>query len=180
MAILGRGRAPVSAEAYVCSMTWHPDDVTPAEGALRRPVTSRETVVVRPRADTAQVSALQLLPLLPIVITLVGTLPGGWNTTTLASAVAVTAVIQYFVARADVVALGRRGFVEQAPAVLALVSPIWYLTVRGRRCDGHDPSAAGAVTWAIIATVTAVIIGTAGTVFAWAIAGVFEAVNGGG
>lgn len=133
-----------------------------------------------PRADTRQVSALQVLPLLPVVVTLVGTLPGGWSTTTLACTVAVTAVIQYFVARADVAALGRRGFVEQAPAVLALVSPIWYLVVRGRRCDGHDPSAAGTATWAIISTVAAVIIGSAGTLFAMAIAGVFEAVNGGG
>ena len=161
-------------------MTWHPEDVTPAEAALRRPVVSRQPVVVRPRADTKQVSALQVLPLLPVVVTLVGTLPAGWNTTTLACTVAVTAVIQYLVARADVAALGRRGFVEQAPAVLALVSPIWYLLVRGRRCEDHDPSAAGAVTWAIITTVVAVIIASAGTLFAMAIAGVFEAVNGTG
>ena len=158
-------------------MAWNPDDVTPAEAGLRRPVVSRQPVVIRPRADTKQVSALQVLPLLPIVITLVGTLPSGWNTTTLACAVAVTAVIQYFVARADVAALGRRGFVEQAPAVLALVSPIWYLAVRGRRCEGHDPSAAGATTWAIIATVAAVIVGSAGTLFALAIAGVLDAAN---
>lgn len=119
-----------------------------------------------------------MLPMLPVVVTLLGTLPGGWNTTTLACAVGVTAVIQYLVARADVAALGRRGFVDQAPAVLALVSPIWYLVVRGHRCADHDPSAAGAVTWAIITTVAAAIIGTAGTLFAMAIAGVFEAVNG--
>jgi hypothetical protein len=170
----------LAAEAYVGVVTWHPDDVTPAEAALRRPVLSRQPVVIRPRADTKQVAALQALPLLPIVVTLLGSLPGGWSTTTLACAVAVTAVIQYFVARADVAALGRRGFVEQAPAVLALVSPIWYLVVRGRRCDGHDPSAAGAATWAIIATVVAVIVGSAGTFFAMAIGGLFEAVNGGG
>jgi len=139
---------------------------------------SRQPVVIPPRADTKQVAALQALPLLPVVVTLVGTLPGGWNTTTLACAVAVTAVIQFFVARADVAALGRRGFVEHAPAALALVSPIWYLVVRGRRCDGHDPSAAGATTWAIIATVVAVIIGSTGTLFAMAIGGLFDAVTG--
>jgi hypothetical protein len=159
-------------------VTWNPDDVTPAEAALRRPDMSRQPVVVRPRADTKQVSALQLLPLLPVVATLVGTLPGGWNTTTLAGAVAVTAVIQYLVARADAAELGRRGFVDRAPAVLALVSPIWYLVVRGRRCAVHDAGAASAATWAIITTVVAVVVGIAGTLFAMAIAGVFDAVNG--
>jgi hypothetical protein len=175
---LGLGRLVVPVGVYVCVVTWHPDDVTPAEAALRRPLVSRQPVVIRPRADTKQVSALQALPVLPVVVTLMGTLPSGWNTTTLACAVAVTAVIQYLVARADVAALGRRGFVEQAPAALALVSPIWYLVVRGRRCEGHDPSAAGAATWAIISTVAAAVIGSAGTFFALAIAGAFEAANG--
>lgn len=161
-------------------MTWHPDDVTRAEAALRRPILSRKPVVIPPRADTKQVSVLQVLPLLPVVVTLVGMLPGGWSTTTLVLTAAVTAVIQYLVARAAAAALGRRGFVEQAPAVLALVSPIWYLVVRGRRCEGHDPSASGAATWAVITTVIAVVIASAGTLFAMAIAGVFEAVNGQG
>lgn len=160
-------------------MSWDPDDVTPAEAALRRPATAHHPIVMRPRADTKQVAALQLLPLLPIVITLGGTLPGGWNTTTLAAAMLATSVIQYLVARADVAALGRRGFVEQAPAALALVSSAWYLAVRGRRCEGHDDSASGAVLWAVITTVTAVVIGVVGTVFAWAVAGIFEAVNPG-
>ncbi|MEP6844129.1 MAG: hypothetical protein ABJA11_11430, partial [Pseudolysinimonas sp.] len=72
-----------------------------------------------------------------------------------------------------------RGFVEQAPAALALVSSAWYLKVRGRRCESHDPSALGDTLWATITTVAAVIVGIAGTMFVWGIAGIFEAVNAG-
>ena len=137
----------------------------------------RQPVVIPPRADTKQVSALQLLPLLPILITLLGTLPRGWNTTTLGCAVVATALIQYLFARADRRALRSRGFVSQAPAALALVSSAWYLHARARRCEEHDSSAGDAVIWSIVATVVAVAVGVLGTLFAWGVAGLFETLG---
>jgi hypothetical protein len=128
----------------------------------------------RPRADTKQVAALQLLPFLPILIAILGTIPGGWNPTTLAGGVLVTAIVQFFFARADKRNLEARGFVEMAPASLALISAMLYLYVRGRRCDGHDPSAKDAVTWSLILTILALLIGAAGTLFEWGVAGLIQ------
>ncbi len=157
-------------------MTWQPEpgDIPPAEAALHRPMMIRPPVVIPPRADTKQVSALQLLPLLPILITLLGTFPYGWNTTTLGCAVVATALIQYLFARADRRALRSRGFLSLAPAALALVSSAWYLHVRARHCNEHDPSAGDAVIWSIVTTVAAVMVGAMGTLFAWGVGGLFE------
>jgi len=146
------------------------------EGRARAAATA---VVIRPRADTRQVAALQLLPLLPVVLSMGSVLfARGWSVTNVVGAIAVSCVIQYLVARADVAELGRRGFVEQAPAALALASSWWYLAVRARRCDGHDPSARDAIGWARGTTIASAVILLLGTGFQLAIAGLFATVAG--
>lgn len=150
-------------------------DPESAEGRAR---TAATAVVIRPRADTRQVAALQLLPLLPVVLGMMSVLfAGGWSTTNILVFVVLTGVVQFFVARGDVAALGRRGFVEQAPAVLALVSSALYLAIRARRCDGHDPSAHESVRWAIGTTIASAVILVLGTLFQLAVAGIFENVT---
>jgi len=157
-------------------MTWQAGDEDlgsyPTESY--NPATTIMRFSPRPRADTKQVTPLQLLPFLPILITILGTIPGGWNPTTLAGGVVLTAIIQFFVARSDKRALEGRGFVEMAPPALAVVSATLYLHVRGRRCDGLDPSAKDAVTWSLIFTAFTLLIGVAGTLFEWGIAGLIQ------
>lgn len=155
-------------------MTWQAENENLGSTESYNPATTSMRFTPRPRADTKQVTPLQLLPFLPILITILGTIPSGWNPTTLVGGVVLTAIIQFLVARTDKRALEGRGFVEMAPATLALVSATLYLYVRGRRCDGHDPSAKDAVTWSLIITVLALLIGGAGTLFEWGIAGLIQ------
>ncbi len=123
---------------------------------------------------------MQLLPLLPAVLSMASVLfARGWSSTVVVAVIALTSVIQFLVARRDVMSLGRRGFIEQAPAALALLSSALYLAVRARRCDGHDPSAADAVPWAIGTTVASAVILLLGTLFQLAVAGLFESAGAG-
>ena len=157
-------------------MTWRAgnEELRPHPPESYNPTTTSMRFSPRPRAETKQVTALQLLPFLPIFIAVFGSIPGGWNPTTLAGGVLVAAIVQFFFARVDKRTLEGRGFVEMAPAALALVSASLYLYVRGRRCEGHDPSAKDAVTWSLIITVLAMLIGVAGSLFEWAIAGLIQ------
>ncbi|CAN5430979.1 hypothetical protein BH10ACT6_BH10ACT6_09730 [soil metagenome] len=150
-------------------------DPESAEGRARA---AARAVVLRPRADTPQVAALQLLPLLPVVLGMSSVLfARGWSTSNILAFLVLTCVMQYLVARRDVGALGRRGFVEQAPAAFALVSSALYLAIRARRCDGLDPSAHESVPWAIGTTIASTLILVLGTVFQLAVAGIFENVT---
>ena len=152
-------------------------DPESVEGRAR---TAATAVVIRPRADTRQLAALQLLPLLPVVLGMGSVLfARGWSLSAIGAFLILTGVIQYFVARSDVSALGARGFVEQAPAALALLSSALYLVVRARRCEGHDPSAAEAIPWAIGSTIASAVILVLGTGFQLAISGLIETATGG-
>jgi len=152
------------------------------EGAepLIRHRTARDPIVIRPRADTPQVAALQLLPLLPAVLSMMAAYPSGFSLLSYAGFGVVTALIQYFVARRDVWMLGERGFVEQAPAALALVSSLLYLAIRGHRCSGHDPHAREAVPWAIGTTVASVVIALTGAFVQAGFDGLMQSVTIGG
>ncbi|GAB3399794.1 hypothetical protein GCM10027515_06710 [Schumannella luteola] len=177
-------------------MSWqlgaHPDDVPRAEvdapgvepDGDDRPVWDRPInrvvgrVVMRPRADTSQANTLILLPLLPVLLSMASVVfARGWDTTLLGVLIAFVAVVQFFVARRDARVLGERGFVDQAPPVLALISPILYLGIRARRCDGHDPSAISAVRGAIVTTSIAVLMVAIGLGFQLAMSPLF---TGGG
>jgi hypothetical protein len=143
-------------------MSWigsHPEDAEP----LVRHRTARDPIVIRPRADTRQVAALQLLPLLPAILAMMAAYPSGFSLLSYAGFAVATALIQYVVARRDVWMLGERGFVEQAPAILALVSSSLYLRIRADRCSGHDPHAREAVPWAIGTTLASVVVALIGT-----------------
>jgi hypothetical protein len=61
--------------------------------------------------------------------------------------------------------------VDRAPASLALLSPILYLLLRARACEGHDPESRHPVRWAVVATAAAVL---AGAVITWFFAAVGE------
>jgi hypothetical protein len=132
--------------------------------------------MILPRADTKHVSALQLLPLLPVLL-MVGSVFGGWNTTALGAAVLLTALIQFLVARADSRELRSRGVPDRAPTALAAVSSALYLHVRARRCAEYDYSASSAVPWAVAATVVAVAFGLLGTLLSWGLAGLHATVG---
>ena len=157
-------------------MSWigsHSEDAEP----LIRHRTARDPIVIRPRADTRQVAALQVLPLLPAILAMMAAYPFGFSILSYAGFALVTALIQYFVARRDVWMLGERGFVEQAPAALALVSSLLYLRIRADRCSGHDPHAREAVPWAIGTTVASVVIALAGTFVQAGFNGLMESVS---
>jgi protein-S-isoprenylcysteine O-methyltransferase Ste14 len=117
------------------------------------------TVVLRPRAESRFATVLQLTPLLPILLTMIGVqVVDRWSLPVLGMAVAVTSLVQFTVAWRDKQLLDSRGFAGLAPASLALVSSLLYLGVRARCCSGHDRTASDPILWAVVTTVAAVVI----------------------
>jgi hypothetical protein len=106
--------------------------------------------------------------------------PSGFSLGSYAGFAIVTALIQYFVARRDLWVLGERGFVEQAPAALALVSSLLYLAIRADRCSGHDPKAREAIPWAIGTTVASLVIALIGAFLQAGFNGLMQSVTIGG
>jgi hypothetical protein len=142
---------------------------------------TRTPVVVRPRADTRQATTLQLLPLLPIVLTAASVqFTGAWTLSALGASVVVTSLVQGLVARRDKQVLDARGFAGLAPASLALVSALLYLVIRARRCEGHDSSAGNPIVWTIVTTVAAVVIALVATFVQAGLSGLSGAGDGSG
>jgi drug/metabolite transporter superfamily protein YnfA len=143
--------------------------------------TPRTPVVVRPRADTRQATVLQLLPLLPIVLTAASVqFTGAWTLSALGGSIIVTSLVQGLVARSDRQMLDARGFGGLAPASLALVSALLYLVIRARRCEGHDRSAGDPIPWTVVTTIAAVVIAVIATFVQAGITGAMGAGDGGG
>jgi drug/metabolite transporter superfamily protein YnfA len=142
---------------------------------------TRAPVVLRPRADTRQATALQLLPLLPIALTAASVqFTGAWTLSALGGSLIVTALVQGLVARRDKQMLDQRGFADLAPASLALVSALLYLVIRARRCEGHDSSAGDPIAWTVVTTIAAVVIALVATFVQAALTGLAGAGDGGG
>ncbi|MBI5160932.1 MAG: hypothetical protein HY996_05915 [Micrococcales bacterium] len=148
-------------------MSWqlgpHPDDAPrpPAEDGpppyRHRSVSSQ--LIRRPRADTREIVVLELLPLsAPILAYAATQVLVPWGTLLAAAAIAATALAGLVVAARDASVLRARGFGEPASALLALLSPILYIAVRGLRCRGVDRDALGPLPWAIGSTVVAALL----------------------
>jgi hypothetical protein len=158
----------------------HPDDAPRPPVVVEEPVRPfprRQPVVMRPRARTPQVSALQLL--LPVALGMMSVLfARGWSLTTIGALMLLTALIQGLVARRDRRRLTERGFAGLPSSAVALLSSALYLRLRGRACEGHDPSARDDAGWAIGTTIAAAVLIVLGTGFQLAIGGLFEAASG--
>jgi hypothetical protein len=125
---------------------------------------SSQPVVLRPRAETRFATMLQLTPLLPILLTIAGIqIVDRWSLPMLGLTTAATSLVQFVIAWRDKGLLDARGFGGLAHASLALVSSLLYLGIRARRCSGHDRSAGDPILFAVITTVSAVVIALVAT-----------------
>ena len=138
----------------------------------------RPVVRARVSADTPESAVLQVLPVAPVLLSIMSPLfAGGWTFATVVGLAIPIGIVAIITAEKDRRRLSERRLPATTSSLLAGISPLLYLYLRFRRVRSAAPDAADPLFWCTVVTITALALTIVGVLLQATIDGFFASAD---